>query len=745
MENKNKSRLFIQLIISLGIALLVILITQEIFFTFAPLKELEQSHIDERFSHRGQINIKDTPKVVILEITQETYNGIPAPYNSWPWPRSIFAKVIKNLNEAGAKAIGIDIVMSNPDKFSAENDSLLFNTIKKYHNVILAGKIESNQGNLVMQTLNQGINVEITQPSYEIKKTNENYDNIFFNADSSIGIVQVIADNDGVHRRYLPYMYSPSNEKFVPTFGFALLNKYFNLPNNNIAINTKNYFILNNRKIPKYDNISMLINYYGADRIFPHYNLLQILDDSTFTTQDEINYQTSINTWESTDKSIFKDKIVIIASTMSEDKDVVPISFAKGLKKGDNQIYGAEFHANVIQNILDGNYLYKETRLQEIIVIIILSILSFYFSSLLKEIKSKAWILLELTNFVIIASSFLILRWISFYLFDKFNFLIMFVSPLTAIVFGYIGSNVYHLIRERRQKAIIKGMFSQYISANFVDELVANPEKLKLGGEKKELSVLFSDIIGFSTFSETKTPEDLVNFLNEYLSEMTKIIFENKGTLDKYLGDAVMAFWGAPVPLENHAYLSCKSALLMQKKLKELQEKWKIFGNTLVDTRMGINTGEMVIGNIGGIERFDYTVIGDNVNLASRLEGANKEYGTRIMISENTFELVKNEFITRELDYIIVQGKTKPIKVYELIGFNNERLPENQLIAFQKYQLAIEAYKNKKFKNAIDLFNEILKLYPEDNPSKVYINRCNYYIKYPPEKNWEGVFIMKTK
>ncbi len=745
MRVKNKTDRIIKVLISLGIAGLVILLTQDIIFSVSPLQDLEQNHIDERFYHRGPINIKDTADVIIVEITQETYDGIPSPYNSWPWPRSLFARVIKNLNDAGVKVIGIDVLMSNPDKFSLDNDSLLARTIRKYKNVVVAGKIETVQNTFGQQKLNEGINVEIIQQGYEIKKQDENYSNIFANADSSVGIVSVRSDNDGVYRRYLPFLFSSTNDRFVPSFGFAILNKYFNLHNQQLAQPTKKYFELHDRKIPKYDNISMLINYYGPDRTFPHYNFLQVLDDSEFVTADEIAYETSLDTWESTDKSVFKDKIVLIGSTIPEDKDAFPISFAKSEKKGDNLLYGVELHANAIQNILSKDFLKKETKFQEIVLIIIFTIFSFFISSYLKQIKTKFWILLEMGNFILIALSYFGLRQFSFYLFEHFNFIFILMSPLTAILFGYIGSTVYHLIAERKQKTMIKGMFSQYISANFVDELVSDPDKLKLGGEKKELTVFFSDIVGFSTFSETVSPEGLVNFLNQYLTEMTKIVFENQGTLDKYLGDAVMAFWGAPVPLNNHAYLACKSALLMRKRLIEMQREWEISGKTSIDARMGINTGEMVIGNVGGEQRFDYTVIGDNVNLASRLEGANKEYGTHIMISENTFESVKNEFFCRELDFIIVKGKTKPIKVYELIGFQDEIFPDNVKKGIEIFDRAIFKYREKDFIGAIEFFNKTLEYLPGDSPSKVYLSRCNFYISSPPEPDWDGVFIMKTK
>jgi adenylate cyclase len=192
-------------------------------------------------------------------------------------------------------------------------------------------------------------------------------------------------------------------------------------------------------------------------------------------------------------------------------------------------------------------------------------------------------------------------------------------------------------------------MFSQYLNSDVVNELISDPAKLKLGGQQQHLTVLFSDIAGFSSFSEKQSPENLILFLNSYLSEMTESVFVNRGTLDKYLGDSVMAFWGAPVALENHAEYACKSALEMQKRLLTLQQNWDLADKKLFFTRIGINTGDVIVGNIGGKQRFDYTVIGDNVNLASRLEGVNKEYGTRIIVSDSTYSWSRINFFSGKL------------------------------------------------------------------------------------------------
>ncbi len=743
----KQSTWIIKLALSLALSFIVLLFTQEWFFTIGPLKALELKHIDERLLNRGAIDLQDTADVIILEVTQNTIDGIP---NAYPFPRNVYAKVIENLTQAGVKAVGIDIVMSTPDREIPENDSALFQVSRKYKNVVFGGKIIHREG-----SISQG---DGSGQSFQITSQKENYESVFFEADSSVGIVNVISDNDGVVRRYLPFQYASSTDKLIPTFSFAVLNKYFGLPSQNISKITPSEFILAGKAIPKYDNTSMLINFYGPSRTFKYVDLLNVVDDHEFKTNDEIDFEMDVNLWSDSTvndltgkpngfkySGMFKDKIVLIGSTMPEDKDIIPISFARGEKSGDNMIYGVEVHANAIQNVIDSRFLVKEPWWADIIKVVLLTTLCFFLSSLLKGIKTKFGLLIEALNLLIILVFVLIIRYTSFFLFDHFNFVIAYLSPVFAVVFGYIGSTAYHFISERRQKGVIKGMFSQYVSGAVVDDLINNPDKLSLGGEKKVLTVFFSDIAGFSTFSEKKEPEDLVKFLNEYLSAMTEIVFQNFGTLDKYIGDAVMAFWGAPTPNEKHAFLACKAALDMQVRIKALKENWRKEGEPEINARMGINTGDMVVGNVGGTQRFDYTVMGDNVNLASRLEGANKEYGTYIMLSETTHELVKDLFTTRELDFLVVKGRTKPMKVYELLGHASEPLPENVQKGLDIYNQGLHLYRSQKFQEAIDTFKKVNEVNPDDSVAPTYVKRCHYFMDNPPSADWDGVFIMKTK
>jgi len=273
--------------------------------------------------------------------------------------------------------------------------------------------------------------------------------------------------------------------------------------------------------------------------------------------------------------------------------------------------------------------------------------------------------------------------------------------------------------------------------------MLKNPEKLKLGGDRKELTILFSDIRGFTTISESLDPEGLVHLLNEYLTKMTDMVFKYDGTLDKYIGDAILAIYGAPLYDDDHPAKACYSALDMMEGLRELRKEWGARGMPLIDIGIGINTGSMVAGNMGSQTRFDYTVMGDSVNLGSRLEGSNKEYGTHIVISEYTHHYVNDLFVSRQLDSVRVKGKRLPIKIFEVISRKDTF--EGDLERVRIFEEGLGLYLNRQWRQAIQAFEAVLGIEPTDTPSKIYIQRCTDYVKSPPPEDWDGVYTMSEK
>jgi len=287
-----------------------------------------------------------------------------------------------------------------------------------------------------------------------------------------------------------------------------------------------------------------------------------------------------------------------------------------------------------------------------------------------------------------------------------------------------------------------------------IDQMYEDKQEPKLGGQAGYHTAFFSDIQSFSSFSEILEPEKMVSLMNEYLTEMTSILLNHNGTLDKYIGDAIVAFYGAPVALENHEYHACMTALEMDRKLNELRVKWKSEGGwpKLVHNvrhRVGLNSGEMVTGNMGSSMRMNYTMMGDTVNLAARLEPAAKQYGVYTFVAENTYKVVKDQFEWRLLDFIRVKGKNKPVKVYELFSEKNN-LANNQSDLINAFNNGLDLYFKGEWSLALKKFNEAAKLeedfeYRPTTPSKIYVERCEAFKKSPPEKDWDGVWTMNTK
>ncbi len=726
------ARLFLlNLWISFLVALFILLLTQDILIEFPPLKRAELSLIDRRFQARGpNPTVRNSSNIVIVEISQETFKNLP---EKWPWPRSYYTRLIRNLNRAGARAIGLDIIFSSSDPRDPRNDEEFRRELQRAGNVVLAGSFESETGHGIL------------------RQHEEHYGNIFIDSAARFGLVNAREDEDGVLRRYVPFFYDAARDDRVPAFSFGVLNTYFGQSSMITPDVGAASFYYKDRTIPKYDATSFLINYYGPSNTFRRVNFSDVLDDKDFQTVDELNNPgEQINTFDDPETGYlydgtFRDKIVLVGSTLPEDKDLFSVAIAQGRQAGDNKMFGVEMHANVIQDVLDATFIMREPFWMTAAVVFGLSLFTFVLTAGLKAIRTKYSVLIELLGFALVLAELFIIYWASLKLFIERSFLADMTSPFLAVIISYVGSTVYNYVTERKQKVLIKSMFSRYVNPAVVDELVAHPEKLRLGGERKELTVFFSDIEEFTRISERMAPEDLVAVLNEYLSVMTSIILSNNGTLDKYEGDAIVAFWGAPIWQPDHALRACRTAIQMQQSLAAMRKLWQQEGRPVLNTRIGINTGEMIIGNMGGAHHFDYTVIGDSVNLGARLETANKQYKTNIMISESTYRRIEGRLVARELDMIVVAGKSKPIRVYELIASAENELPPQMAQFLELYNIGLTFYRQREWESAIEAFGKALQLSPGDHPTSLYLERSRLYRAAPPPVEWDGVFVLATK
>jgi adenylate cyclase len=324
---------------------------------------------------------------------------------------------------------------------------------------------------------------------------------------------------------------------------------------------------------------------------------------------------------------------------------------------------GIEHHAYAINTILNQDFAKTVPNWINFLILLFISIVMGFYQPLIKTTF----------NYILTILIAIIYSFITFYItFNLFSLLHIYPTILILQFIQLAAFIGFKALTEEENVKFIRNTFSKFVSQDIVEELLNNPDAIALGGSRREVTVFFSDVRGFTTISERLTPEELVQLLNEYLSEMTELIIDYKGTIDKYMGDAIMAFWGAPIPNDDHAYYACVAALAQAKKLKELQERWSERNIPVLNIGIGINSGPAVVGNMGSSRRMDYTLMGDTVNLGSRLEGITKIYGVQICISEFTYERVKDRVYARELDLVRVKGKLEPVRIYELMGLVNE-------------------------------------------------------------------------
>ena len=503
--------------------------------------------------------------------------------------------------------------------------------------------------------------------------------------DFETGFVNLYQDPDGVVRTFAPHIAGIEDYNH---FSAVVVEKFTGVSS-------------------EFDQSRMLINYYSQPG---GYNYISFSDV----------YYNRIN------PDYFDGKIVLIGVTSPVEHDdyTVPIS--------NQDMPGVEIQANLVQSILTEDYIYYQDDISAIGIIFLFGILT---GLLLFKFKIHiATILLVIIGIIYIFASI--------YIFNT-GIIMKILYPILSIVLVSFALVVVYYRTEERDRKWITSIFGKYVSPVVIDNLIKNPKMINLGGEKRNITIFFSDIRGFTSISEKLTPEELVNLLNEYLTEMTSIIIKDEGLVDKYMGDSIMAFWGAPLEQPNHAELACSSSLEMMEKLKELQKKWKEQDISSFNIGIGINSGDAIVGNMGSSSRFDYTAMGDNVNLASRAEGLNKIYGTNIIITENTQNIVKDKFETRKLDVVRVKGKKKPILIYELVS-KKGKINKKQIDFIKLYEDSIKLYFEKKWKTAIKSFQAALNIM-DDVASNEFIRRCQEFSKNPPPNDWDGVWEIKTK
>jgi adenylate cyclase len=715
---------------------------------FLDLMELKT--IDARFESRKSISPGSDVVLAVIDEKSIAREG------KWMWPRSKIADLVTKLSKAGARVIAIDIGFLEPDdkriikviddiqgslhnidpednqfleniKTQSDNDKLLADAINNSSAKVVLGyffqlnlesaghmeekeilihqeNVSKSRYNFEYYTSIEAKNVSLFEPSFPQSNIKEISD-----AADLAGYFNMLPDNDGAVR-WLPAVLKFRDSLYAP-LSLVSVSAFLDSP---LSITIDEYGVhsiqTGNLSIPTDESGRILINYRGKEKSFPHIPVTDILS-------------------ENVPANMLKDKIVLVGATAVGIYDLRVTPFGSIFP-------GIEIHANLIDSILSEDFLLQPKWSA------IFDVLAIFFAGLfLGIVLPRVDVILGL-----IAGSSIFVGYILFcqYLFSRHGLVLNLVYPITVILFIYVSITACRYFMETRKKKFIKNAFSTYLAPAVVNQLIESPGNLELGGEDREITAFFSDVQGFTSISEALTPNELVELLNEFLTEMTDIILKHEGTVDKFEGDAIIAFFGAPNVLKNHAERTCSACIEMQKRLAELRENWKEKGKPQLKMRIGLCTGNAVVGNMGSESRMDYTMMGDTVNTAARLEGINKIYDIYTLVSESTFIAADSHIATREIDTINVVGKKEPVTIYQLLGYAGD-VDDLTKRTNERYAAGLRAYRNQNWDKAILSFNAALDISPDDGPSKKMINRCNEYKVDPPEENWNGSYTVTTK
>ncbi len=663
--------------------------------------------VNTLFSLRGAVTPRDT-SIVIVAIDDQTLRSLPG---KLPYPRSYYARLVHNLKRAGARMIIFDVEFTEPTHDAPEEDLLLAAAVSDMKQVVLAGKIVLDIGSRLAN------NEHVLEPIQPLMRSG-----------AVLGLVNVPEDADGFIRRYL--LFQPSGQRVYYSLAIQATRLLRGESMEVLPDYWSDSFVLGTTHIPKVQDNTMYINFRGPARTFHTYSLVSILDDSTFAlaADEDTDIFDQYLAW-----GTFRDKIVFVGAAAEEmqDNKLTPFFDYAGLKQ---KMPGVELHANALSTLLRGDFLHPAPSWFFLVISLILAICAGLVMRWMHGLRALGLlILMGLFYGAMVYAGFYLL-----------NILLPLSVPILTFALASVSHLAYQIVIVQREKVRIRQTFQQYVAPAVVEKMLDAGELPSYGGERKELTVLFSDIRGFTRFSESHEPEVVVSRLSEYLSEMVDVIFKFNGTLDKFVGDEIMALFGAPYYFEDHAYRACQAALEMLQRLKELHKTWPEESYGHFNIGIGINTGKMIAGNLGSRQLFDYTVIGDQVNLASRLEGANKEYQTSLIISESTYHCIKDKSFCRELDQVKVVGKSRPIRIYELRSMDSlPQLEQDYLIDI--YTEGLCAYRERRWADALISFRRVLRYFPNDGPSRIHTIRCLNFLEVPAPSDWDGIYEMKQK
>jgi len=709
--------------------------------------QIELKCWDLHFKSRGQIDASGP--VAFVTIDEESVNR----EGRWPWPRRLMARLLKAVDDSGALVIGQDFGFFEPDlklrrqaildlrdnlgagrlpvsnevltwldEVAAveDDDRILADTIRGLSAPLVLGHFFYAEGSKFVpdppspQLLDKAACPIVVSSGRETPKGRlleqvgmEGNIPALAEATRYSGSFNVVPDPDGAVR-WMPLVFRYQGRMF-PSLALQMLAAAFpDLPYI-VKLNEKGVEGIRFGPVPiaTSDKGELLANFYGPGYTFPHYSASALI-------RGELP------------PDCLKDKLVVVGITTMGLHDMRPTPF-------DAVFPGVELHCTVLKNILEQQFFRASDIAYDLGALIGMALIFLVAQHFLRGTLLACFVAVLLGGYIYLTHHFFLREglWLNH------------VYPSLNLAFAYVGTTMHRYLKVEREKRKVRDTFSLYVPQSVVAEVLANPDKLRLGGEKKELSILFSDIRGFTTLSERFPAEELVPQLNHYLTQMTEAVFRQQGTLDKYIGDAIMAIFGAPLPQQDHSARACETALSMIEELRRLQKEWANKNMPVLEIGIGINSGMVMVGNMGSERRFDYTAIGDNVNLASRLEGLTSRYGARIIISESVWEQVKDAFVARELDVVRVKGKQKPVAIYELMCRRGEEAGISE--ALELYAGSLAAFREKKWDTAIEGFEKVEKILGGDPPSQLCRTRCESLLENPPEGEWSHITVLDKK
>ncbi len=729
------------------------------------LESFERRTLDAR----SRLAARPTPfteRIVILDITEESIERLRPLYGRWPWPRALHGEVAEYLAQDGAAAVGFDLLFAEPvlrqevdaaqwqelaalargadiKEVRAElgrrlealqpglGDRQFAASVAKAGNVFQAAVFAQGEAAVhdeaalrpsvpVAARPGDALRTHAALPFAELAQ-----------ASRGIGHINALPDADGVYRRFLPLIWWQGPQAAWPSLGLAVAAHVKGLPLDALRRGGDG-LLFGEAVLPLRPDGSALIHYQGGSlerqadgsqafrSFYPHIPYELVLASKDLLAAGQAPPLPA---------GTFRDRIVLVSAQAAGLSDLRATPFSPVTP-------GIEIHANVIDSLLAGRFLHQPGAAAAFLLVFAACLAV---ALLAQRLRLGVGLPLALATAAGLAGG----AWTAF----GQGWILPMVQPLVAVALAYGGMLLARAVSAEREKRWLRTAFGHYLAPSVLDEVLRAPDKLRLGGERRRMTVLFSDVAGFTTFSEKLPPEEVSALLNGYLDRMTACVAQTGGTLDKFVGDAVMAEWNAPLAQPDHAARACETALAMLEEVSRQDTAWQAAGGAL-DIRIGINTGEMVVGNMGSHQVFDYTVIGNEVNTASRLEPLNKAFGTRIIIAGATQREAEEHrpgrFVFRPLARVSPKGRAEAIDIFELVGWQ-DRLNESMRVNLAAFDEAMAHYLARRFDAALRLFRDVLARSPDDGPAAVFAALCEEYLDRPPPEDWNGVFVQTEK